>query len=152
MMQCEAHVVALTDNHEVWVEVPARLAACDHCPNPMGCQTGLLGQTGRSRRYRMGNTLDLRVGDQVSLAVAEGTVFRAVLASYAVPLLLIIGGAMIGQQLAGDAAAAAGVLAGLVIGFALLRRREQSFHGRHHPFVLRKLCKETKPSEKTFKE
>lgn len=143
MTQCDAHVVAVTSNNEVWVEVRARLTACEHCPNPMGCQTGLLGQANRPRRYRMSNTLDLRVGDRVRLVVAEGTVFRAVLASYVIPLLLIISGAMIGQRLAGDEAAAGGALVGLALGFALLRRCEQSFHDGHHPFYWQKLCKET---------
>lgn len=145
-------MVAVTSHNDVWIEVPARLAACDHCPNPIGCQTGLLGQTNQPRRYRMRNTLNLREGDRVSLAVAKGTVFHAALASYVIPLLLTISGAIIGQQLASDAAAAAGALAGLAIGFALLRRREQSCQEESHSFSLQKLCKETTSSEQTFKE
>lgn len=143
MTQCEACVVAVTSDNKVWVEVPARLAACDHCPNPIGCQTGLLGQTNQPRRYLMRNTLDLRVGDQVSLAVAEGTIFRAALASYGIPLLLALSGAIAGQWLAGDGIAALGALVGLAIGFLLLRYREQSFHDGQregqHPFSLQKL-------------
>jgi len=91
----------------------------------------------------MRNTLNLRVGDQVSMAVAEGMIFRAVLASYGIPLVLAMGGALAGQWLAGDGIAALGTLIGLTIGFLLLRRREQSFHDeqpdRQHPFSLQKL-------------
>lgn len=143
MTQCEACVVAVTSDNKVWVEVPARLAACDHCPNPAGCQPSLLGQTNQPRRYLMRNTLNLRVGDQVSLAVAEGTIFRAALASYGIPLLLAVSGAIAGQWLAGDGIAALGALVGLAIGFLLLRYREQSFHDGQregqHPFSLQKL-------------
>ncbi|HEY8856125.1 MAG TPA: SoxR reducing system RseC family protein [Rugosibacter sp.] len=143
MMQCEAFVVAVTNDNEVLVEVPARLAACDHCPNPAGCQTtNLLARTNQPRRYLVSNTLGLGVGDHVSLSVAEGTVFRAAMASYGMPLILIICGAVVGQWLAGDGAAALGVLLGLIIGFILLRYRERSFHKGYrsiaHPFSLQK--------------
>lgn len=143
MMQCEACVIAVTSDNEVLIEIPGRLTACDHCPNPMGCQTGLLGQTNPSRRYLMSNTLDLCVGDRVNLVVAQGAIFRAALASYGIPLLLIISGAVVGQWLADDGAATVGMLAGLAIGFVLLRYREQRFHNGHHvmqrPFFLQKL-------------
>ena len=143
MIQCEAHVVEMASDNDIWIEVPTRIVACDHCPTPIGCQTGLLGQTNQPRRYRMRNTLNLRVGDRVSLAVAEGTVFRAALASYGIPLLLVISGAVAGQWLAGDGASAVGALVGLAIGFLLLRHREQSFHDGHRegqpPFSLQKL-------------
>lgn len=143
MTQCEACVVAVTSDNEVWVEVPVRLAACDHCPNPAGCQTSLLGQTNQPRRYLMSNTLDLRVGDRVSMAIAEGMVFRAALESYGIPLLLVISGAVAGQWLAGDGIAALGALVGLAFGFLLLRHRGKYFHKEHHsvqhPFSLQKL-------------
>ena len=146
MMQCEACVVAVISDSEVWVEVSARLAACDHCSNPARCPTGLLDQMNQPRRYLMSNTLDLHVGDRVSLAVAEGTVFRAALASYGIPLILIISGAMAGQWLASDGAASIGMLVGLTLGFLLLRHREQRFHDGHHlvqyPFSLQKLRQE----------
>ncbi len=146
MMQCEACVVAVISDNEVWVEVSARPAACDHCSNPARCPTSLLNQINQPRRYRMSNTLDLHVGDRVGLAVAEGTVFRAALASYGIPLLLSISGAVVGQWLSGDGAASAGVLVGLTLGFLLLQHREQRFHDGHHlmqyPFSLQKLHQE----------
>lgn len=146
MMQCEACVVAVISDNKVWVEVSARPATCDHCANPARCSTGLLSQINQPRRYLVSNTLDLHVGDRVSLAIAEGTVFRAALASYGIPLLLIISGAVVGQWLSGDGAASVGMLIGLTLAFLLLRYHEQRFHGDHQlmqsPFSLQKLHQE----------
>jgi positive regulator of sigma E activity len=60
------------------------------------------------RRYRLENRIGAGVGDQVQLTVADGTVWRASLLSYVLPLLLAIGGAAIGQFAAGDAGAVIG--------------------------------------------
>lgn len=128
MSQCDAIVVMATAS-QVWVEVPERAPACGSCKSADGCQTGLLGLTAGPRRYRLDNVSGLRVGDRVSLLVAEGTLWHASLASYLLPALLAIGGAVIGQSFAGDISAIAGTLTGLGLGFALLRRNE--LHARH---------------------
>ena len=113
MSQCEATVVA-ADGREVWVEVPERAPSCGNCKTADACQTGLLGLGTGPRRYRLENSIGARVGDHVALIVADGTVWRASLASYVVPLLLAIGAAAIGQFVAGDAAAVIGTLAGTI--------------------------------------
>lgn len=123
MNQCEAVVVA-SSGRDIWVEVPARAAACGSCQTVDACQSGLLGMGAAARRYRLENTLGVRVGDHVELSVADGTVWRASLLSYVLPLLLAIGGAVIGQLYSGDVGAALGTLAGLGCGVLLLRRNE----------------------------
>lgn len=123
MTHCDAVVVAVADG-EVWVEVPERAPSCGSCKTADACQTGLLGLGTGPRRYRMKNRIGAHVGDQVQLTVAEGTVWRASLASYVLPVLLAIGGAAIGQFAAGDAGAVLGTLAGLGCGLLLLRRNE----------------------------
>ena len=123
MSQCEAVVVAASGS-EVWVEVPGRAPSCGNCSNTDGCQEGLLGLSAGPRRYRLDNLIGARVGDHVQLSVAEGTLWRASLLSYVLPLVLAIGGAVIGQSQAGDGAAAIGTLAGLGCGLALLRAGE----------------------------
>jgi positive regulator of sigma E activity len=134
LTQCEAYVVALTNDNKVWVEVPAKPSTCDHCPNPAGCRTSLLSQAHQPHRYLMSNTLDLHVGDRVSMAVSESTILRAALESYVIPLILTISGAVVGQWLADDGMAALGALTGLVLGFLLLRLRHRGecFHKEHH--------------------
>jgi positive regulator of sigma E activity len=123
MSQCEAVVVAVA-GREVWVEVPERAPNCGSCKTADACQTGLLGLSAGPRRYRLENRIGARVGDHVQLTVADGTVWRASLLSYVLPLLLAIGGAAIGQFAAGDVGAVTGMLAGLGFGLVLLRRNE----------------------------
>lgn len=123
MSRCDAVVVEVA-GREVWVEVAARAPSCGSCRNTDACQEGLTGMSTGPRRYRLENLIGARVGDRVSLDVADGTLWRAALASHVLPVLLAIGGAVIGQSAGGDAWAVAGTLAGLACGFALLRRNE----------------------------
>lgn len=123
MNQCDALVVAAS-GPDVWVEVSARASACGSCETVDACQGGLLGAAAAPRRYRLENRIGARVGDRVQLTVAEGTVWRASLVSYVLPLLLAIGGAVIGQFHSGDVGAVLGLLAGLACGVLLLRRNE----------------------------
>ena len=123
MTHCDAVVVAVA-GREVWVEVPERAPNCGSCKTADACQTGLLGLSAGPRRYRLENRIGARVGDHVQLTVAAGTVWRASLLSYVLPLLLAIGGAAIGQFAAGDVGAVTGMLAGLGCGLVLLRRNE----------------------------
>lgn len=123
MNECDAVVVAI-EGSEAWVELPARAPSCGNCPSSDACQDGLIGAPAAPRRYRLENTIGARVGDRVQLGVADGTLWRASLASYGLPLVLAIVGAAAGQALAGDGGAVAGTLCGLACGLALLRRKE----------------------------
>ncbi|MDP1734122.1 MAG: SoxR reducing system RseC family protein [Sulfuritalea sp.] len=123
MSQCDAVVVEASGG-QVWVEVPGRAPACGSCRNVDACQDSLLGISAGPRRYRLENLIGARVGDHVQLTVAEGTLWSASLASYVLPVLLAIGGAAIGQSMAGDSWAVAGTVVGLGCGLALLRLNE----------------------------
>ncbi len=146
--QCDAVVVEASGS-EVWVEVPGRAPICGSCKTSDACQDGLLGLSAGPRRYRLENLIGARVGDRVSLTVAEGTLWRASLASYGLPVLLAIAGAVVGQPLAGDPGAVAGTLAGLGCGLVLLRRNE--FRARHDGslFSLQVQTKEVRLKEKS---
>lgn len=123
MSHCDALVVA-SSGREVWVEVSARAPACGQCKSPEACQGDLLGTKGTPRRYRLDNLIGARIGDRVQLTVADGTLWRAAMYSYGLPLVLAIAGAVLGQAVAGDTWAALGTLAGLYGGVILLRRKE----------------------------
>ena len=148
MSQCDAVVVEASGN-EVLVEVPGRAPACGSCETQDACQTGLLGLSAGPRRYRVENSIGARVGDRVSLTVADGTLWSASLASYGLPVLLAIAGAAIGQSVAGDPGAATGTLAGLGCGLLLLRRKE--LRARHDAslFSLQVQTKEVRFKEKS---
>ena len=135
MSQCDAMVVAVA-GREVWVEVPERAPSCGNCKTTDVCQTGLLGRGTGPRRYRLENRIGARVGDHVQLTVADGTIWRAALLSYVLPLLLAIAGAAIGQFAAGDGGAVLGTLAGLGCGLLLLRRNELRARGDASLFSL----------------
>lgn len=141
MSRCDARVVAVAGK-DVWVEVPGRAPACGSCKSSDECQTGLLGLSAGSRRYRLENLVGARVGDRVSLDVADGVVWRASMASYVLPLLLAVACAAIGQSVAGDVWAVAGMLAGLACGWLLLRRRELDARQGRSPFSLQIQSKE----------
>lgn len=123
MSQCDAVVVEVTER-EVLVEVAGRASACGGCKSADACENSLLGLGTGPRRYRLDKTFPLRIGDRVSLDVAEGSVLRASVASYVIPLLLAIGGAAAGQSAGGEAWSVAGTLLGLACGVAWLRARE----------------------------
>ncbi|MCK9382420.1 MAG: SoxR reducing system RseC family protein [Sulfuritalea sp.] len=148
MSQCDA-VVVETSGGVVWVEVPARASACGNCKTPDVCQSGLLGLSAGPRRYRLDNLIGARVGDRVSLTVADGTLWRASVASYVLPLLLAIGGAVIGQSIGGDVWAVMGTMIGIGAGLALLRRKE--IRARHDAslFSLQVQTREVRFKEKS---
>ena len=148
MSQCEARVVAVSGS-DVWVEVAGRAPTCGNCKTADACQTGLLGLTTGPRRYRLENRIGAQVGDQVQLTVVEGTLWRASLWSYGVPLLLAIGGAVIGQSVSGDAAAVAGTVVGLICGMGLLRRNEVRARGEGNLFSLQVQTREMRFKEQS---
>lgn len=119
---CDAVVVELSGG-DAWVELPARVGSCGNCSRNAACSGSLVGNAG-VRRYRLANTIGAQVGDRVQLNVGDGTVWTATLASYVLPLLLALAGAVVGQAGAGDAGALAGTLMGLGAGLWMLRRRE----------------------------
>lgn len=123
MNRCDGTVVAI-EGDEAWVEIAARAPSCGQCSRAGTCVEGLAGDEG-PRRFRIANRVGARVGDSVSVAVADGILWRAALASYGVPLLLALAGALGGQTLGGDLPALAGTVAGLAAGLLLLRRRER---------------------------
>lgn len=122
MSQCDAVVVDVSGN-DVWVELPARAASCGNCKSTDACSESLIGNAG-VRRYRLANRIGARIGDKVQLNIAEGMLWQASLASYLLPLMFAIGGAILGQAAGSDGRAAVGTLLGLGIGLLLLRRRE----------------------------
>lgn len=122
MSWCDAVVVDVLGD-QAWVELSEQVAGCGSCRNAGTCAEGMVGGA-RPRRYRLSNTIGAGVGDRVQLDIAPGTLWRAALASYVLPLLLALAGAAAGQAIAGDAWAIVGLALGLGAGLFLLRRRE----------------------------
>jgi sigma-E factor negative regulatory protein RseC len=74
-----------------------RSGACGSCKARGGC-SGLGG--GREARVWVSDPLGVTVGDRVVIAVPGGTVVRASLLLYLVPVVALLAGAILGNRLA----------------------------------------------------
>ena len=147
MLEETGSVVRVEDG-EVWVETQRR-STCSSCAVEKGCGTATLAKVMGRRRtlVRVLSDLPLAVGDQVVIGIREQALVRGSLAVYAVPLLLLLAGAIIGElgavQGLWNSAEAASVLlgtGGLAAGLLWLRRFSRRIHGDkdYQPVVLRR--------------
>ena len=147
MLEETASVVRV-EAGEVWVETQRR-STCSSCAVEKGCGTATLAKVlGRRRTLvRVLSDLPLAVGDQVVIGIREQALVRGSLAVYAVPLLLMLAGAIIGELGAGQglwgSAEVASVLlgtGGLVAGLVWLKRFSRRIHDDtdYQPVVLRR--------------
>lgn len=132
-------VIAVKGN-SIWVQT-IRQSACTSCKARQGCgQRVLAGATGgRANQVQVENHLGARVGDEVTLAIAESALLGASVLAYAVPLLLFVLGAVAGHLLGGgtDASAIVGSAIGLAAGFAVSRRLHGRSGAEYMPSLLR---------------
>lgn len=139
MITERGRVIAVTGD-QAWVQT-LRLSACQSCSARAACGQRALASVsgGRANQVRVANTLGASVGDEVSLAIAESALLRASLLVYALPLLLMVVGAIGGHQWApgSDAYAMAGAAAGLALGFWLARRTQSRLGRACLPQLLR---------------
>ena len=121
MIEETAQVVRV-DGADVWVETRRR-STCSGCAAEKGCGTAALSKVLGNRRtlVRVLADMPLRVGDQVVIGIAEQALVRGSLAVYAVPLLLLLLGAVIGDMGAGRGLWDNGEAGSLVLREALWR-------------------------------
>jgi len=126
-----------------WVETQ-RKSACGQCSARKGCGTSVLDKVlGRRRSVvRVLNPVDAAPGDEVVIGLGEGAFVRGSLAVYALPLVTLLLGAILGEWLGGsDALSVLGGLLGLAAGFAWVARftRRIGDDRRYQPVILRRL-------------
>jgi sigma-E factor negative regulatory protein RseC len=153
----QAQVVAL-EGEEAWVET-ARRSSCGSC-EARGCGTGALSQVlgARVQRMRVHNPIQAQPGDSVILGIEEGVLLRGSLMVYILPLLLMLGGGLLGEALApqwgGELEALSLLfgLLGLVGGFFLLRRyqRRVARDPRFTATILRQAAPAARPITMNF--
>ncbi len=98
---------------------------CGHCDDTNGCGSGKLSQMfcgSQTRKFMVRNQAGARVGDEVNVSLPAGILLRSSWRMYLLPLLLMLGGGLIGASLAGETAsrdgfALLGSMIGLVSGF-----------------------------------
>ena len=128
MLEEQATVVAV-ENETVWVEVQ-RQSVCGQCAANKGCGTGVLQKVLGNKRniFRVIGELPVKVGDNVIIGVNENALVKGSLLTYAVPILLIIAFALLGETIAiqsmsinSESMSVVGALIGLVVSVFGLR-------------------------------
>lgn len=138
MLETRATVMQI--NHQFALVQAEQGSGCEQCDGK-GCGSSKLTQMFCStpRQFQVDNPIDARVGDQVIVGVANGAVLRGIGLVYLLPLLAMIAGATLGSVSVApelsDTYAAAGALAGLLVGFVCARwlaSRRASHHSQPH--------------------
>lgn len=133
-------VVALDKRH-AWIQSAAQ-SGCRRCAEGRGCGGGvfarLLGD--RLHRVRVVNSVNAREGDEVLIGLRESALLTGALLTYAMPVALLIAGALLAQPW-GDFPALLGAAAGLGIGMLALAAfsRRSAANPRYQPELLEKL-------------
>lgn len=79
-------------------------STCGRCEAVGGCGAVILARVlcSKPREYRVVNAIAARPGDKVTIGIAEDVLLKSSLAIYLVPLLLLIGGSVVGGISAPD--------------------------------------------------
>ncbi len=147
MLEEEGIVVGVKGD---FVEVEAQAkAGCGSCSARKGCGTSLVASLFPKRRHRFlaRNEAGASTGDRVLIGLDEGALQSASLVLYLLPLLGLIGGALLGgwlaRSLASDDSELLSILfgvAGMTLAFAGIRNRWNGARsGRFQAVVLRVL-------------
>ena len=121
MVEAQGLVVKVEEDF-AWVETEIK-SGCNHCSAKSGCGTGILsGVLGKRRpQLRVQNSLDVKLGESVVVAVEENGIVTGSLLLYLLPLLLMMVLAAIGDAVSGELWAILLGLVGLVSGFWIAR-------------------------------
>jgi sigma-E factor negative regulatory protein RseC len=100
---------------------------CGHCNSEGGCDSGKLTKmfcSSQPRSFIVLNQAEAKVGDEVNVALPDGSLLHSSLRMYLLPLLFMFVAGFVGAAFATDTAsrdayALAASLAGLMIGFAV---------------------------------
>jgi len=146
MIEEKARVIAI-ENNQLLLEAETR-AACNACAAKQGCGTSVLSKwVGRKfTRFQVPNTVNARVGDEVVVGLAEEAMLKGSVLVYLLPLLVMIGSALLADGLISTDTASRDllVLVSAVAGFVLMLfisrwfLSTNSYRSKLTPVVLRK--------------
>lgn len=123
MIETPARITRV-EGRSAWVTSKAP-SSCGACAGK-GCGSSTFSRFWHpdEPEYRVDNPIGAAAGDAVVVGLPDGALMRAALASYAMPLILVLSGAGLGNTLYGELGAVGGGLAGLLLaGFGLRRHR-----------------------------
>jgi sigma-E factor negative regulatory protein RseC len=151
MIEESAQVVAVegTSGEYVWVETQ-RQSTCGGCAANQACGTATLAKVLGKRRTRVRalNQSGAQLGERVIVGIDEAALIRGSLAVYAMPLLALLAGGIVGAllserlQVAGESLTLGLGIAGLVAGLLWLKgfARRIRDDSRYQPVVLRRVA------------
>lgn len=139
----EVAVVTAVGPEGVRVEA-ARTSACAQCASKSNCSQGVLSDWGGAKTVEIPvlnpAALSVLPGQQVMIGLEEGSLVRASLLLYLLPLALLILGALLGSALSlPDWQQVALALLSMTLGFVLARRlsAQPGQERRYQPVLLR---------------
>jgi len=123
MLEMRAIVLSIRGEE---AEISPLGGGCGHCNSAGGCGSGKLSQmfcSSQPRTFLVRNQAGAQVGDEVNVSLSDGVLLRSSWRIYGLPLLLLLGGGLIGASFAGETAsrdsfALFGSVLGLLSGFA----------------------------------
>ncbi len=122
MIEERARVIAV-ENGELLLEAQTK-ASCSACAVKQGCGTSVVSKwIGRKfTRFQAPNTVNARVGDEVVVGLAEEAMLKGSVLVYLLPLLAMIGFALLADSLiaADTASRDLLVLISAFVGFSLM--------------------------------
>jgi len=136
--------VSRVEGERVWVECTTR-TACEHCQAAKNCGTSAISKAlpKRTQQLMVQSSLEVEPGQVVEIGIPEDSLVRSALVVYLWPLLGMVVGAMLGQQLwpSVELAVIGCSVAGGVLGALLAKRwSARQVQGRAlQPQVLRVL-------------
>jgi len=138
MIETPARITRL-EGDSAWVvsAAPSSCGACGAKPGGKGCGSSLFARVlhADEPEYRVDNPIGAAVGETVVVGLPDGALLGAAVSGYLVPLLLLLLGAGVGQQFAGELGAVSGGLVGLGLAALHLQRRSAP---ASYPVVLRR--------------
>jgi sigma-E factor negative regulatory protein RseC len=148
MLEERATVVAV-ETKAIWVEVQ-RQSVCGQCAANKGCGSAVLQKVLGNKRniFRVTGDLPVSVGDKVVIGVNENAMIKGSLLVYAMPIVLIIAFALLGETIASralsmnsDHMSVFGAVVGLVVSVVGLRWHSQksSKQAQYQPVLLRRV-------------
>jgi sigma-E factor negative regulatory protein RseC len=142
----ELAVVVKIDGYQVWVERRS-VRACSSCQQAASCSTSLLGGLVGNKAVMVDSEIDLKPGDEVVVGIKESLLLRASLYLYLLPLMALLAGAGIADQVLtgnseyADLGVALCSLFSLLLALWLMRKhqRHMLFAARAKPVVVKKV-------------
>lgn len=138
MVEGFARVVAL-EGDIAWLEIEPS-SACGSCGARAGCGVPRRLKGRSVQRFALPNDFEGRLGERIVVGIPQKALLRASAIAYLLPLIAMIGAAVLAGWLGyGDGGAALAALGGLAGGFVLAhsRARQLSDEGALAPVYLR---------------